>query len=53
VDGALETVEHMRLAAHFHFETFVVGVTAHFTGGGLFTQHIFAFIHLDLFPKHK
>jgi len=51
VDGALEAVEHMRLAAHLQLETFVVDVAAHLTGGGLIPQHTFAFIHAGLFSR--
>jgi hypothetical protein len=46
VDGALEAVEYMRLAAHLHLKTFVIDVAAHLTRGGFVPQHAFTFIHM-------
>jgi hypothetical protein len=52
VDGALEAVEYMGLTTHLDLKTFVVGVSADLTGRGLCTEHIFTFIHRNLFSEH-
>jgi hypothetical protein len=49
MDGALETVECMRLSTYSHLEAFVVGVATHFTGRCLIAQNTFTFIHAYLF----
>jgi hypothetical protein len=32
VDGTFETIKHMRFASHAYFKTFIVFVSANFTG---------------------
>jgi hypothetical protein len=49
MDGALETIEYMRLTAHPYLKTLIVHVAAHFTGGRGVAKHVFLCVHICLF----
>ena len=51
MDRAFEAIEHMRLAAHLHFKTFIVAIATYFTCRCLAAEHVFTFIHVYLFSK--